>query len=163
MIKTTIIMNQEINRLIRTIEATYNGKPWFGDNILKQLEGIDATKASLIPEKLNHSIAEIIHHMMAWRLFVVEKLKGNTEYEVWETDLDWVKITSMNDENWTDLKGKLAKNQQILIETILKKAENQMENKVDNRPYNFRLMLQGIIQHDIYHIGQISLVRKLVC
>lgn len=155
-------MNEEIKRIIKAIEATYNGKPWFGDNIIKQLDGIDAVKACEIPEKLNHSIAEIIQHMMAWRLFIVEKLNGNADYEVWETDLDWVKITNLDEENWTSLKNQLAENQQLLIATIQEKAEQQMDNKVDGRPYNFRLMLQGITQHDIYHIGQISLVKKLV-
>lgn len=155
-------MNEEIKRIIKAIESTYDGKGWFGDNILQQLEGINAEKACKIPEKLNHSIAEIIQHMMAWRLFIVEKLNGNTEYEVWDTDLNWVKITSLKEENWAFLKHQLAENQQLLIQTIQQKAEEQMDNKVDGRSYNFRLMLQGITQHDIYHVGQISLVKKLV-
>jgi uncharacterized damage-inducible protein DinB len=155
-------MNEEISRIIKAIEATYDGKGWFGDNILQQLDGIDAIKACKIPKKLNHSIAEIIYHMMAWRLFVVEKLNGNADYEVWDTELNWVKITSLNEESWNVLKNQLAENQQLLIQTIRLKGEQQMENKVDGRPYNFRLMLQGISQHDIYHIGQISLVKKLV-
>lgn len=155
-------MNEEIKRIIKTIEATYDGKGWFGDNILQQLEGVDAAKASNIPEKLNHSIAEIIHHMMAWRLFIVEKLNGNAEYEVWDTDLNWVKINNLNETDWTTLKSQLAENQQLLIDTIHQKAEQQMDNKVEGRSYNFRLMLHGISQHDIYHIGQISLVKKLV-
>ncbi|WP_435353781.1 DinB family protein [Emticicia sp. SJ17W-69] len=155
-------MNQEINRIIKAIKAAYDGKGWFGDNLLQQLEGIDAVKAYKVPEKLNHSIAEIIHHMMAWRLFVVEKLNGNAEYEVWDTELNWVKITSLDEGNWVFLKQKLAENQQLLIQTIQQKAEELLDSKVDGRSYNFRLMLQGITQHDIYHIGQISMVKKLV-
>lgn len=155
-------MNQEIKRIIKAIEAAYDGKGWFGDNLLQQLEGVDAVKACKVPEKLNHSIAEIIQHILAWRIFVIEKLNGNATYEVWDTELNWVKISSLDEENWLYLKQKLKENQQLLTQTIQQKAEELLEQNVDGRSYNFRLMLQGITQHDIYHIGQISLIKKLV-
>lgn len=155
-------MSQEINRIIKALEGNINGNPWFGDNLQKQLEGIDSKKATKIPVGLNHSIAEILTHMMAWRQFVIEKLNGNVEYEVWETDLDWVKIPSLNIAEWENILTQLADNQAILLETIYKKAEEQLDLKVDNRQYNFRFILAGIIQHDIYHIGQISIIKKLV-
>jgi uncharacterized damage-inducible protein DinB len=146
---------QEINRIIKALEGNINGNPWFGDNLQKQLEGIDSKKATKIPVGLNHSIAEILTHMMAWRQFVVEKLNGNAEYEVWE-------IPSLNIAEWENILTQLADNQAILLETIYKKGEEQLDLKVDNRQYNFRFILAGIIQHDIYHIGQISIIKKLV-
>ncbi|MES2798325.1 MAG: DinB family protein [Bacteroidota bacterium] len=155
-------MNQEITRILKALEGNINGKPWFGNNLFQQLDGIDSNLATIVPEKLNHSIAEIIHHMMAWRKFVIEKLIGNEAYEVWETDLDWVKIPSHNESEWQNLLAALVENQELLMQTISDKAEELLETKVESRNYNFRLMLNGIIQHDIYHIGQISIVRKLV-
>jgi uncharacterized damage-inducible protein DinB len=155
-------MTSEINRIIGAIEGIYNGNPWFGNNLESSLQEIDAKRAAIVPEKLNHSIAEILKHMIAWRLFVIEKLKGNAEYEVWETDLDWVKITELTEETWQKMLTEFLANQKLLIETIVKKAEQLLDNKVDGRSYNFRLLLNGIIQHDIYHIGQISILRKLI-
>lgn len=155
-------MAAEINRLVKALEGNINGKPWFGNNLVSQLNGINAEKASIFPDKLNHSIAEIICHMMAWRLFIIEKLNGNAEYEVWETELDWVKIENLTEAEWQKILAQLADNQTLLLETISQKAEKLLDQKVDNRAYNFRLMLNGIIQHDIYHIGQISIARKLV-
>lgn len=49
-------MNAEINRIVIAIEGNINGKPWFGNNLEQQLVGIGATNATIIPEKLNHSI-----------------------------------------------------------------------------------------------------------
>jgi uncharacterized damage-inducible protein DinB len=155
-------MNQELARIIKTIDANLGGKPWFGNNLMQQLEGVDFLKATIIPEKLNHSIAEIIMHMIAWRQFVIEKLNGNIDYEVWETDLDWVKIINLSEAEWRNLLQQLVANHQLLLETINNKAEPLLENKVEGRAYNFRLLLNGIVQHDIYHIGQISMVRKLI-
>jgi uncharacterized damage-inducible protein DinB len=155
-------MNQEIARIVKSLAGNLSGKGWFGNNLQQQLEGINAEKATKIPQNLNHSIAEIINHMMAWRLFIIEKLNGNAEYEVWETDLDWVKIPQLNESDWRILQNQLVENQVLLIKTISEKAEGLLESKVDGREYNFRLMLNGIVQHDIYHIGQISIIRKLV-
>jgi uncharacterized damage-inducible protein DinB len=155
-------MNQEIARIVKSLASNLNGKGWFGNNLQQQLEGITAEKAAKIPQNLNHSIAEIINHMMAWRLFIVEKLNGNADYEVWETDLDWVKITQLSELDWQNLQNQLTENQALLVKTITEKAEALLDAKVDGREYNFRLMLNGIVQHDIYHIGQISIVRKLV-
>jgi uncharacterized damage-inducible protein DinB len=155
-------MNTEISRIIKTIEGNIDGKPWFGNNLIQQLQGINATKAAALPEKLNHNIAEIITHMIARRQFIIEKLNGNAKYEVRETALDWVKIDSLTEINWQKLLNQLAENQTLLIETIQNKAAALLDTKVDGRLYNFRLMLNGIIQHDIYHIGQISIVKKLV-
>lgn len=155
-------MNQEISRIVKSLTGNLTGKGWFGNNLKQQLEGVSAEKATKIPQNLSHSIAEIIVHMMAWRLFIIEKLNGNAEYEVWETDLDWVKIPQLNEPDWQNLQNQLAENQALLIKTIIEKAEDLFDTKVDGREYNFRLMLNGIVQHDIYHIGQISIVRKLV-
>jgi uncharacterized damage-inducible protein DinB len=155
-------MNTEIKRIVKAIEANIYGKPWFGNNLISQLNGIDACKATFIPSRLNHSIAEILMHMMAWRKFVIEKIKGNEAYEVWETDLDWVAIPNLSEEAWQNLLTQLSENQATLINIISEKASEILDDKVDGRNYNFRLLLNGIVQHDIYHIGQISIIRKLV-
>ena len=108
------------------------------------------------------TVDEYVNQLPEDRQFVIEKLNGNTAYEVWETDLDWVKIPELNESEWQNLLAELIENQELLMQTISDKAEEFMETKVEGRNYNFRLMLNGIIQHDIYHIGQISIVRKLV-
>ncbi len=69
---------------------------------------------------------------------------------------------SIFESEWQNLLAALAENQELLMQTISDKAEELLETKVGSRNYSFRLMLNGIIHHDIYHIGQISIVRKLV-
>ncbi len=155
-------MEKEITKIITDLDSNIFGKPWFGKNLTLQLEGIDMKMATKKPQNLNHSIAEILHHMMAWRQFVTEKLMGNDAYEVWETDLDWVKIPSLSALEWSELQLKFLDNHKLLMETIEKKATTLWDTAVNSRRYNYSHMLNGIIQHDIYHIGQISIVKKLV-
>ena len=155
-------MIEEIKRIHKSISAIYDGKPWYGDNVLSFLSDLTAEKAAMKPEKLNHSVAEIVCHMTAWRYFVIEKMKGNAEYEVWDTELNWRKITVLSEAEWQTVKDDLLKSQTLLLQQIEQMPESLLISQVDGRKYNFRLMFQGIAQHDIYHTGQISIIRKLI-
>lgn len=155
-------MTDETKRLLKNISATYDGQAWHGDNIITILSGVTTEAASRRPEKLNHSIAEIVCHMTAWRYFVVEKLKGNSSYEVWDTELNWLKKDSLTEDEWQSIKDGLQKSQTTLLQAIETMPEDQLKSIVEGRKYNFRLMLQGIVQHDIHHAGQISIIKKLV-
>ncbi len=156
------MMTEEIKRIHKNISGVYDGKPWYGDNVLSYLFGVSAEMAAKKPEKLNHSIAEIVCHMTAWRYFVIEKMKGNAAYEVWDTELNWQRIVSLTEAEWQGIKDGLLKSQTQLLAQIEQMPESMLTAPVDGRKYNFRLMLQGIVQHDIYHAGQISMIRKLV-
>ncbi len=153
---------REIQRLLKNIEAVYSGKPWHGDNLLSYLNKLDAIKASIRPAKLSHNIAEILLHMQAWQRFVVEHLNGNTDYEVWDTDLNWVSVQTLTDAQWQNILNDYQSAQQELLSTIQQKAQAMLNEKVGSRPYNFRVLLHGIIQHDVYHLGQISILCKLI-
>jgi uncharacterized damage-inducible protein DinB len=155
-------MTEEIKRIYKNVSAVYDGQPWHGDNLVTSLSGISADMAVARPAKLNHSIAEIVCHMTAWRYFAVEKMKGNAAYEVWDTELNWQKITTLDEKEWKAIQDDLRKCQHQLLQQIDKMQESMLTATVDGRKYNFRLLLQGIAQHDIYHSGQIAIIRKLV-
>lgn len=155
-------MTEEIKRIHKNISALYDGQPWHGDNVITCLAGVSAEMAAAKPHNLNHSIAEIICHMTAWRYFVVEKMKGNATYEVWNTELNWREINSLNEGEWHSIQKSLRKSQIQLLELIEQMQEPMLAAPVEGRKYNFRLMLQGIAQHDIYHSGQIVIIKKLV-
>ena len=51
----------------------------------------------------------------------------------------------------------------LIIDLLDTKGDKFLSEDVDYREYNFRFLLHGIIQHDIYHIGQIAYLKKLLC
>jgi uncharacterized damage-inducible protein DinB len=155
-------MTEEIKRIYKNLAALYDGQPWFGDNISSILAGVSSQMAAERPGKLNHSIAEIISHLIAWHYFVIEKMKGNETYEVWETELNWPPVVSLTDEEWQKAKDDLQKSYALLLQQIERMPESLLNSAVSGRKYNFRLMLQGIAQHDIYHAGQMAIIKKLV-
>lgn len=152
----------QIQRLIRQLENTYSGQPWYGDGTLASLQKITAEQSfrALIPGK--KSIAEILRHMVAWRLFLIEHLQGNSSYRI-ELDSvqDWPPVRGMS---WEDLLAELARSQQTIVETLAGYGDNLLEQELSNGTdrYNYRFLIEGVIQHDIYHLGQINLVRAVL-
>jgi uncharacterized damage-inducible protein DinB len=155
-------MNEEVKRIYKNIAAIYDGQPWHGDNIQRYLSDISAEVASKKPLNLNHSIAEIVCHMTAWRNFAIEKIKGNADYEVWDTELNWQTIAALTQEEWQLIKSNLQTSQTELLKQIEQLPEHLLNAQVEGRKYNLRLLLQGIAQHDVYHAGQIAIIKKLV-
>jgi hypothetical protein len=69
----------------------------------------------------------------------------------------------MNFSSPTDLQStiqELKNTQQSLLEAIKKVPEEKLSDKVLKREYSFQNMLHGILHHDLYHLGQITLLNR---
>ncbi len=75
--------------------------------------------------------------------------------------LDWRKIDPA-EHTWEKGMAQFKVTHDLIIEMLETKDDTFLSEKVDEREYDFGFLLQGIIQHDIYHIGQIAYVKKLL-
>lgn len=91
--------------------------------------------------------------------FALEKLQGNELHDI-EIDSanDWPKIRVDSKEEWEKLKRDLVSAQQKIYEFLEQKNDEYLEEIVPGRDYDIAYLLRGIIQHDIYHLGQIGLI-----
>lgn len=139
--------------ILRQLERTFNGPAWHGPSVVETLDKISKTTASN-SFKDSHTIIQLIAHMATWRKFVVERLNGNTTYEVSE---------EMNFPSPADLQSaieELKSTQQSLLQAIKNFPEEKLRDKVNTREYSFQTMLHGILHHDLYHLGQITLLNR---
>lgn len=154
-------MDKEIKYLLKLLKITYEGQPWFGRSAKALLSEIDATVAA---KKMNgqHSILELLYHMINWREFTISRLQaGNDKPMQFFEDHDWRQLDHSDPTLW-DKGIQLLENSQQLLTTLLGTIDDSILGKpVADREYNYRFLLHGIIQHDIYHLGQIAYVKKL--
>ncbi|HMP98341.1 MAG TPA: DinB family protein [Cyclobacteriaceae bacterium] len=145
----------QIRKIINTLKHTYEKNAWHGPAVMETLAGIDAKDAQ---KKVgdSHSIIELVAHMTAWRNYVTEKLKGNASFEL-SDEQNFPKV-----KNWSEALKQLAQSQQELIQALEATPDERLNEKVPNREFKFYTMLQGIIHHDLYHLGQIQLMKKYV-
>ncbi|MDR5591512.1 DinB family protein [Christiangramia sp. SM2212] len=155
-------MKNRTKEIIRSLSEIFEGEPWYGDSVMRKLENVPYVIGykTCIPE--SHSVAQIVGHLISWKLYAVEKLKGNDAYNIKiDSPDDWPKIEVHSQEEWEDLKRRLVAAQSKIYELLNeKKDDSYLEEKVSGKDYHFGYLLNGIIQHDIYHIGQIGLIES---
>ncbi len=152
-------MDEKTKLLIVNLENVYGRDPWYGDSILSIL---DKTKPNTILNKLStdsHSIAELLTHVISWREFVLSKLKGDNKFNVEQNEsFNWKRIDSNEKTIWKSLLDALEKNQNEIIKVLENSDDILLEKLVPGKNYNMSFLVDGIIQHDIYHLGQISFI-----
>ena len=155
-------MDKEVQYIIKQLKIAYDGQPWFGRSIKQQLSEVDAAKSLQKPEG-QHSMLELLYHMITWREFTISRLQpGNDKSISYFEQHDWRQLDHSDASLWE--KGlQLLENSQQLLTTLLTNVNDDVLGKqVADREYNYRFLLHGVLQHDIYHLGQIAYVKKLL-
>ncbi len=95
---------------------------------------------------------------------MLEKLEGNYLFVIeMNSDEDWTEITIKNKSEWDILLNNLTTTQKKIIEILKRQKDDKFLNSITpKREYNFKYLINGIIQHDIYHSGQIGLLYSYI-
>lgn len=148
-----------IEDLKRDLENTFAGRPWYGKNIQSTLNDIPIGKLLLRLEG-SYNMAELVHHMIAWRNYTIRLLETGRHHPVPDYE-NFPTIMVMMQEEWTDLLERFEESQRHLVMLLADKTID-LDALVPEKPYSFREVLQGIIDHDIYHAGQLNLLAKFL-
>jgi uncharacterized damage-inducible protein DinB len=155
-------MNKEVQYIITTLQNTLNGEPWYGKSVIDLLEETDASTAYKKPNNNSHSLTDLLYHMITWAEFTLSRLEGNKEKDdSYFEPADWRPIDPAIHTWQAGIKQFNQLNEQI-IAILHTKDDSILKDIVDFRQYNFRFLLNGYIQHNIYHIGQVAYLKKLL-
>lgn len=152
---------QQLKFWILQFEEIYNGDNWLGDPILAVLTGLPEQIAFPKPQGGRHSIAEIAKHMMIWKYFLVCRLSGDNTYEVdQEASFDLSQYGAEPAKVYTSVLSDLDDCHRRLITLLGNAPDDVLEKPVSGRKYNMGYLINGVLQHDIYHLGQLILLKK---
>jgi uncharacterized damage-inducible protein DinB len=154
-------MNTEILTIAEQLKDAYEGDPWFGKNatdLLKEAEDVN------VFEKPNgqHSILDLLWHMITWREFTLSRLRADEKDLHYFEEFDWRPLDHRNKSLWHEGLKKLHTVHNELVEVLQQQQDSLLIERVPGRDYNFRKLLYGIVQHDIYHLGQVAYAMKLL-
>ncbi len=148
----------EMARIIRLLKQTFEGKPYYGPSVLSSLAGATADLAARKPPGSAHSIWEIVAHLnqeLIYACAVVQSTAGP-----WiEGKTTWPAITNTSDTAWQEALEDLKKANQALVLAVKQLDDAILDREAHRVRVPFYLMLHGTIQHNVYHAGQISLLR----
>ncbi len=152
--------NQEIQTIIASLQNILQGQPWYGKAVYDLLQEVNEVNVFTRPGVDSHSLADLVFHMLTWALFAQERIEGLPIADMAALDaLDWRPIDPAV-HHWKNALQDLKTAHNKIIELLQAKDDSFLEQKVDYRKYNFRYLLNGLIQHNIYHIGQVAYVSK---
>ena len=154
-------MTSESQRIYQLLENSWEGPMWHGGHMEKILAGIKWQKAFQKPDIGSHNIYELVMHMIFWRRFVLEHLKGNTAYKVGiNSELDWPTKYERTETAWKSALAELQKNQKELLKIFKGFEDGKLDEPVPGKEFNWYIFIHGLIHHDIYHSAQISILKK---
>jgi uncharacterized damage-inducible protein DinB len=155
----------EIVRIIDQLEREYSGDPWHGSPLSQILDGVTHTAATAKPIRGGHNIWELVLHMAAWKNEVRHRLSGAAAAEPREGD--WPPVGEVNEVAWIQARERLELAHRLLVSAIrefpeakLYEATNDHRNAALGIGVTFYELLHGLVQHDVYHSGQIAILKK---
>ena len=159
---TKPVMNREILLIAEQLKDAYEGDPWYGRNIKSLLEEAGRVDVFQKPGG-QHSILELLWHMILWREFTISRIRfDSSKPKEYFEENDWRKLDQNNPKLWKEGLRQFRLVQNELVEVLQQQTDGLLLKTVPDRNYNFRLLLYGIVQHDIYHTGQVAYVMKLL-
>ncbi len=151
----------ETFRLADQIRRAFEGNAWHGDSVLELLSGVSAATAAARPIKSAHSIWELLLHIAAWDDDVVRRIGGTVVEVTDEQNFPTIKDTS--EAAWTQAIESTKKTHNELIKAVASFPDSRLTEQVPGKSekyYNFYYLFTGIVQHELYHAGQIALLKK---
>ena len=155
----------EIDRIIDELQREFSGDPWHGSPLVQILDGIAAEQAASHPVAGGHSIWELVLHITAWQGEVQRRLSGAPASDPEEGD--WPAVGDTAPERWRRALEALRAAHDRLLAAIRELPDAKLfepTNDPRNRPLgtgvSYYVLLHGIVQHDVYHSGQMALLKK---
>lgn len=152
---------KKIDELVAQFNTIYAGKPWYGDSITEILDQVNEKVAYWQPNQKSHSIAQLVWHMTYWRQALIKRLKGDSTYKgSMKSEANWSTPEKLKSIGWDNIRTLLAESQHELT-TLLCEQKDSLLSKPYTEKASYQELIVGIIQHDLYHTGQIAYLKTI--
>ncbi len=152
-------MTSEIHRIGSQLKRGYEGGAWHGPSVLEAVEGMAWEHGFQKPIVGFHSICELILHIAAWAEVGSRALKGEV-YSNLADEADWPDVGIPSEASWKRALKRCNEGQRDLRDSLKKYPEDQLHQTLPGKEYSMYFLLQGIMQHNVYHAGQIAVLRR---
>jgi uncharacterized damage-inducible protein DinB len=144
-----------IERLLEQLNAAYGGPAWHGPSLRELLEGVSEEQARARPIANAHTILELVVHIRAWMDAVSERLAGS-EREL-TTEEDWSDVTRTS---WPAVLEELDNAESRVCDAVARLRAEDLDKPVPGKTYSVYVLVHGLVQHNLYHAGQIAMLKK---
>jgi uncharacterized damage-inducible protein DinB len=148
----------ETRRIEDQLNRSFRGEAWHGPCLSDLLRDVSFAQAADRPLPGVHSIWEIVLHITAWIDVARRRMEG--EPVELSPAQDWPAIRDPSDAGWQIALGNLEGAHEKLRGAIAVLDPERLDERVRGKPYSIYFLLHGVIQHNLYHAGQIAILKK---
>jgi hypothetical protein len=152
----------ETRLLLLMLDEAYERKAWHGPNLKGSIRGLTAEAAVWRPGPDRHSIADNVVHSAYWKYAVRRRLRGEKRRSFALRGSDWFAIPDpLSESTWEEFTILLDNEHRSLRDAIASFPVEKLHEFPKGGKIRYISMLQGIAMHDVYHAGQIQLLKRL--
>jgi len=147
------------DRIAQQLENAFDGGAWHGPALLELLAGVDAQTAAAHPVPGAHSIWELVLHIAAWDDAVNRRIVFRKALQL-KMRQNFPAVTDKRPAAWKKALTHLKRTHSELLRTVRGLSDKRLRERVPGKRYDIAFILHGVTQHELYHAGQIALLKK---
>jgi len=151
-------LTSETSRIADQLRRAFDGNAWHGPSVLKLLRGVDATTAAAKPLENVHCIWELVLHIAAWDEAVRRRL-GGTKLRLTALQ-NFPRVPEPTNAAWRNAVEQLKRTHDLLVSAVAALPDSRLYDRVPGKGHDLYFMLHGVTQHELYHAGQIAILKK---
>ena len=142
-------------RLLDQLNRAFGGEAWHGPALRNLLDGITEAQAKAKPIRDGHSILELVVHVGTWIDVVAKRVGGNVVDANAVTD--WSDVTKTT---WPRALEELERAESRLSDAVARLSTEDLDKPVPGEKRSMYGEIMGVLQHNVYHAGQIAILKK---
>ncbi len=153
----------KIEHLLGLLDEAYNRAAWHGPNLRGSIRGVTAREAAMRPRVGRHNIWEIVVHAAYWKYRVRARLLGEKRGSFSIPGSNWFhRPLDAGEKAWRADMALLDQEHRLLREAVSGFPPGDLDRSPRGSKSSPRRLIAGIAFHDVYHAGQIQLIKKFV-
>lgn len=158
------MMDSGIRQLLATLDQAYDRRSWHGPNLRGSIRRVPVSVASWRPGPGRHNIWEIVVHAAYWKYAAWRRLTGARRGSFPHKGSNWfVRPVEAGESAWRADIALLHQTHTSLRAVVADLTSAELSRRPKGGAITREFLLAGMAAHDLYHAGQIQLIKKLSC
>lgn len=152
-----------VSLLLRILEEAWGKKAWHGTTLRGSVRGVSVEEALRRPAEGRHNVAELVLHTAYWKYAVRRRLSGEKRGSFPLAGSNWFPVDKgFTAEEWKGAVRLLNEEHVALREVVAALSDSDLDRKPHGgSTWTIGQTVSGIAAHDLYHAGQIQLLKRL--
>lgn len=150
-----------VAQLLSILDQAYDHRSWHGTNLRGSIRGMSSGSAAWRPAAERHNVWEIVVHAAYWKYVVCRRLTGSARGGFPLKGSNWFAREGQDEPAWQADLALLTRMHRELRAAVGKLEDAALSHTPGGGKESVAALVTGIAAHDLYHAGQIQLIKRL--